>query len=152
MIIVQMCRTPKDILIYWLIDDLVSHVEPHYLRMKKIGSKRKDEDKNTRTNLTPAVQQANQNLSYAPVLRFPAPLYMYLGRFSRKCVWNNMQTYMSFYHMYIPSGTSRLYTSFIFYKTVTFYLTYWSVGDMGYENIHTKMRTVSFFVQNWLQN
>ena len=35
-----------DWLIDWLIDDPVSHVELHYLRMKKIGSKSKDEDKN----------------------------------------------------------------------------------------------------------
>ena len=46
----------------WLIDNPVSYVEMHYLRMKKIGSKRKDEDKNEHTNLAPAVQQTNQNL------------------------------------------------------------------------------------------
>ena len=31
------------------------------LGVKKIGSKRKDEDKNKHTNLAPAVQQAKQN-------------------------------------------------------------------------------------------
>ena len=58
-----------------------------------IGSERKDQDKtNKQTNLAPAVQQANQNLQYASVLRLQAPLY--LIRFSRKCVWNNNQAYM----------------------------------------------------------
>ena len=31
--------------IHRLIDDLVSHVELHYLRMKKIGRKKKDKGK-----------------------------------------------------------------------------------------------------------
>ena len=60
---------------------------------EKTRGKRKDQDKkNKHTNLAPAVQQANQNLQYAPVLRFQAPWY--LVRFFCKCVWNNMQTYM----------------------------------------------------------
>ena len=74
----KLCRTPKEFLTLllrdmvvdpmflkrqWLIDDSISHVESHYLRMEKIGRKRKDaEIKNKHTNLAPAVQQANQNL------------------------------------------------------------------------------------------
>ena len=39
----------------------------------------------------PRIRQLQTNC-YAPVLRFPAPLYVV--RFSRKYVWNNMQAYM----------------------------------------------------------
>ena len=80
----KLCRTPKEILtlllrdmvvnpifpkchyyiyVEWLSDDSVNHVEPHYLRMEKNGSERKDaEIKNKHTDLAPAEQQANQNL------------------------------------------------------------------------------------------